>query len=66
MAVAIAKTIVAAVPDPEVEAPLPSDWDELVGGYRAGLIEWNTAQFGPKPGEAGCRAPTEVLREHGY
>jgi hypothetical protein len=42
------------------------EWDEFVGGYRAGLIEWNTARLGPTPGEPGCRAPAEVLREHGF
>jgi hypothetical protein len=57
----------------KVEAPPPTqrvtpaiEWDEFVGGYRAGLIKWNTARLGPKPGEPGCRAPAEVLREHGY
>ena len=55
-----------------VEAPPPAqrtpaiDWDEFVGGYRASLIEWNRARLGPKPGEPGCRAPAEVLREHGF
>jgi hypothetical protein len=42
------------------------EWDEFVGGYRAGLIEWNTARLGPKPGKPGSRAPAEMLREHGY
>jgi hypothetical protein len=42
------------------------EWDEFVGGYRAGLIQWNTARLGPKPGEPGCLAPAEVLREHGF
>jgi hypothetical protein len=42
------------------------EWDEFVGGYRAGLIAWNTARLGPKPGEPGCPAPAEVLREHGF
>jgi hypothetical protein len=42
------------------------DWDEFVGGYRAGIIQWNTGRLGPKPGEPGCRAPAEVLREHGF
>ena len=42
------------------------EWDEFVGGYRAGLIKWNTARLGPKPGEPGCCAPAEVLREHGF
>jgi hypothetical protein len=28
----------------------------FVAGHRAGLIEWNTAPLGPKPGEPGCRA----------
>jgi hypothetical protein len=36
------------------------EWDEFVRGYRAGLIEWNTARLGPKPGGPG------VAREHGY
>jgi hypothetical protein len=38
------------------------DWDELVGGYRSGVIEWNTSRLGPAPGQRGCRAPAEVLR----
>jgi hypothetical protein len=48
-----------------VEAPAIR-CDEFVCGYRAGLIEWNMARLGPKPGEPGCRAPAEVLREHGF
>jgi hypothetical protein len=59
-------------PGHRVEAPPPArrtpaiEWDEFVGGYRAGLIKWNTARLGPKPGEPGCRAPAEVLREHRF
>jgi hypothetical protein len=53
-------------PQPSERMTLAIEWDEFVGGYRAGLIEWNTARLGPKPGEPGCRAPAEVLREHGY
>jgi hypothetical protein len=55
-----------------VEAAAPArrtpaiEWHEFVGGYRAGHIQWNTARLGPKPSEPGCRAPAEVLREHGY
>jgi hypothetical protein len=55
-----------------VDAPPPLqrtpaiEWDEFVGGYRAGLIQWNAARLGPKPGEPGCRAPAKVLREHGF
>jgi hypothetical protein len=45
---------------PEIE------WDEFVAGHRKGLIQWNTARLGPWPGEPGCRAPAEVLRENGY
>jgi hypothetical protein len=56
---------VKALPSPQRPPPVV-DWDEFVGGYRAGLIEWNTARLGPKPGEPGCRAPAEVLREHGF
>jgi hypothetical protein len=42
-----------------VEAPPPArrlsamDWDEFVGGYRAGLIEWNTAPLSPGRGGQG-------------
>jgi hypothetical protein len=50
-------------PPPPRRAPPAIDWDEFVGGYRAGLIEWNTARLGPKPGVPGCRAPAEVLRD---
>jgi hypothetical protein len=58
--------------DQLLEAPPPARrtpaiaWDEFVAGHRAGLIEWNTARLSPKPREPGCRAPAEVLREHGY
>ena len=54
-----------------VEAAAPArrtpaiEWHEFVGGYRAGHIQWNTARLGPEPGEPGCRASAEVLREHG-
>jgi hypothetical protein len=51
---------------PPVQRTPAIDWDEFVGGYRAGLIQWNTARLGPQPGEPGCRAPAEVLREHGF
>jgi hypothetical protein len=42
-----------------VEAPPPIrrapaiEWDEFVGGYRAGLIEWNTARLGPSRASRG-------------
>ena len=55
------------VEDPPPPRHTPAiEWDEFVGGYRAGLIKWNTARLGPKPGEPGCCAPAEVLREHGF
>jgi len=53
-------------PPPPRRVPPAIEWDEFVGGYRAGLIKWNTARLGPKPGEPGCCAPAEVLREHGF
>jgi hypothetical protein len=55
-----------------VEAPPPVQrtpaiaWDEFVAGHRSGLIEWNRARLGPYPGEPGCRAPADVLSEHGF
>ena len=51
---------------PSARRPPAIECDEFVGGYRVGLIAWNTARLGPKPGEPGCRAPAEVLREHGF
>jgi hypothetical protein len=46
-----------AAPPPVRRTPA-IEWDEFVAGHRGGLIEWNTARLGPKPGE--------VLREHGF
>jgi hypothetical protein len=52
----------ASSPDPHAEW----DWDELVAGHKAGSFQWPTPRFGPPPGEPGCKAPPEVLREYGY
>jgi hypothetical protein len=68
----LAQSAYNAVVSHQVEAPPPPrrtpaiEWDEFVGGYRAGLIKWNTARLGPRPGEPGCRAPADILKEHGY
>jgi hypothetical protein len=39
------------VEDPPPGRHTPAiEWDEFVGGYRAGLIQWNRARLGPCPG----------------
>jgi hypothetical protein len=61
------------------KAPLPSppsrqhspgvprfDMDELVAGYRAGNVDWDTNRLGPPPGAPGCRVDASILRENGY
>jgi hypothetical protein len=36
---------------PLVQRPPAIPWDEFIAGHRAGLIEWNRARLGPKPGQ---------------
>jgi len=48
------------VPPPVQRTPA-IEWDEFVGGYRAGLIQWNTARLGPKPGEPAAGRPVSHL-----
>jgi hypothetical protein len=42
------------------------DMDELVAGYRAGNVDWDTNRLGPPPGAPGCRVDASILRENGY
>jgi hypothetical protein len=36
------------------------EWDEFVGGYRAGLIERNTARLGPAAHRSAMTATSRV------
>jgi hypothetical protein len=49
---------------PKVEKPKPINWERFVGIYKNGS-PWPHA-LGPEPGYAGCRAPPEILEQHGY
>jgi hypothetical protein len=40
------------------------DWDRRVASFQQRSY-WPSA-FGPAPGLAGCRAPSEILERHGY
>ncbi|MFG1202348.1 hypothetical protein V5F29_08140 [Xanthobacter aminoxidans] len=40
------------------------DWEMFVSRYRASQ-SWPSS-LGPQPGYSGCRAPSEVLRAHGF
>jgi len=52
---------------PERQAEQISDegWEELIAGFMAGMVNWNTRRFGPEPGQPGCRAPRNILRSFG-
>jgi bifunctional non-homologous end joining protein LigD len=52
----------AAPAEPEFTA---EGWMELVGGYVAGNVNWNTRRLGAPPGSPNCRAPRDVLRSFG-
>jgi hypothetical protein len=39
-------------------------WEELIAGFVAGNVVWNTRRLGPEPGNHGCRAPQSVLRRY--
>src|SRR5260370_2627522 len=43
--------------------PALVDVRELVRGWRAGNISWDTDQWGPDPDDVGCLIPWDVLRE---
>jgi hypothetical protein len=40
-----------------------ADVRELVRGYRARHIEWDTDRWGPDPDDVSCLIPWDVLRE---
>jgi hypothetical protein len=49
----------------QTEAISQEGWEELVAGYRAGVVNWNVRRLGPEPGQPGCRAPRDILRSFG-
>jgi hypothetical protein len=50
-----------ATPEPEMS---DEGWEELIAGFVAGNVAWNTRRLGPEPGNHGCRAPQSVLRRY--
>jgi hypothetical protein len=50
-----------AAPEPEMS---DEGWEELIAGFVAGNVVWNTRRLGPEPGNHGCRAPQSVLRRY--
>jgi hypothetical protein len=40
-------------------------WEELVSGFVAGNVNWNTKRLGAPPGDPDCRAPRDLLRSFG-
>jgi len=40
-------------------------WEELVSGFVAGNVNWNTRRLGAPPGSPDCRAPRDLLRSFG-
>jgi|GEM_PF-1275101 len=43
--------------------PPSEDWPARMRGYRPGVIWWKTNDWGPEPGQPGCRVPPSVLAE---
>lgn len=43
------------------DLPPEEPWEKRIRDYRKDGF-WNTAMWGPKPGEPGCRAPASLLR----
>jgi len=39
-------------------------WKQRLAGWKPGKF-WNRDQWGPPPGDPGCRAPTDLLRSNG-
>jgi hypothetical protein len=50
---------------PEPERISDDGWEEIIAGYKAGMVHWNVRRLGPEPGQPGCRAPRNVLRGFG-
>jgi hypothetical protein len=56
---------VERTPERQAEPVSREGWEELVGGYVAGNVNWNTRRLGAPPGSPNCRAPRDVLRSFG-
>jgi hypothetical protein len=50
---------------PERQAISRGGWEELVSGFVAGNVNWNTKRLGAPPGDPDCRAPRDLLRSFG-
>jgi hypothetical protein len=54
------------IPKPASQAgPRLIDWPARIAGYQH-TGYWEASEWGPKPGKAGCEAPSLVLIAHGY
>jgi hypothetical protein len=49
----------------EPEPISDESWEELIAGFMAGMVNWNTRRLGPEPGQPGCKAPRNILRSFG-
>lgn len=54
----------AATNQPVQAGCTPVNWSERLEMWVSG--RWNSADWGPRPNEAGCRAPPDVLARHGF
>lgn len=57
------------VPKPAPQSSQPDtaasdEWAEAMKLWKIG--KWNSTAHGPRPGEAGCRVPVDVLARHGF
>ncbi len=50
---------------PRVEVNALPDWDGAITRWIKNQSHWSYKNFGPEPGQSGCRAPVDLLEKHG-